>query len=254
MKKILATAALVSACVTFVVAQSAPAVKRIQTPPTAAQPNAPAAATRLAVSEVESAKYRVWLNQNCVGCHSNRVKQPADDPINLESASMTDPVKDAATWERVLRKLAVRAMPPPGSRHPSESEYVGFTTWLSGSLDRAWAGRFTAGRFLVHRLNRTEYGNAVRDLLDLDINVGELLPSDGADFGFDNIAAALKTSPLLFERYLTAAQRVSLLAVGDTTVPPGNTEYPISREFTQSGYIEGLPLGTHGGTVIHHIF
>ena len=86
------------------------------------------------------------------------------------------------------------------------------------------------------------------------INVGELLPSDGADFGFDNIAAALKTSPLLFERYLTAAQRVSLLAVGDTTVPPGNTEYPISREFTQSGYIEGLPLGTHGGTMIRHIF
>src|SRR6185312_14236863 len=202
----------------------------------------------------QAAKYRTWLNQNCVGCHSNRVKQPADDPINLEAANTGDLLKDAATWERVLRKLAVRAMPPQGTRHPAEPEYVAFTTWLSTSLDRAWAGKFTPGRFVVHRLNRTEYGNAIRDLLALDINVNELLPSDGADFGFDNIASALKTSPLLLERYLTAAQRVSLLAVGDTTVPPGNTEYPISREFTQSTYIEGLPLGTQGGTVIRHIF
>jgi hypothetical protein len=202
----------------------------------------------------QSAKYRTWLNQNCVGCHSARVKQPPDDPVNLESAGTDDLLVNAATWERVLRKLAVRAMPPQGSKHPSEPEYLGFTTWLSTSLDRAWAGRATPGRFVVHRLNRTEYGNAIRDLLALDINVGELLPSDGADYGFDNIASALKTSPLLLERYLTAAQRVSLLAVGDTTVPPGNTEYPISREFTQSGYIEGLPLGTRGGIVIKHVF
>jgi hypothetical protein len=219
-----------------------------------AQAPTPAPAAAAPTLESQAAKYRTWLNQNCVGCHNNRVKQPPDEPINLESASTTDLVKDAATWERVLRKLAVRAMPPQGTRHPSEPEYVAFSTWLSSSLDRAWAGRFTPGRFVVHRLNRTEYGNAIRDLVDLDINVGELLPSDGADFGFDNIASALKTSPLLLERYLTAAQRVALLAVGDTTVPPGNTEYPISREFTQSTYIEGLPLGTRGGMVVKHVF
>ncbi len=167
---------------------------------------------------------------------------------------MNDVLASAATWERVLRKLAVRAMPPQGSRHPGEPEYAGFTSWLSTSLDRAWSGKATPGRFVVHRLNRTEYGNAIRDLVALDVNVDELLPSDGADFGFDNIASALKTSPLLLERYLTAAQRVSLLAIGDTTVPPGNTEYPISREYTQSGYIEGLPLGTRGGMVIKHVF
>src|SRR5580765_2005824 len=241
MKKLLAAAALLSAGVTVVVAQSAPA------PAAAPQPQVSRAA--------EAAKYRTWLNQNCVGCHNSRVKQPADDPINLESANVEDVLVSAATWERVLRKLAVRAMPPQGGKHPSEPEYVAFTAWLSTSLDRAWAGKgLTPGRFVVHRLNRTEYGNAIRDLLALDVNVDELLPSDGADFGFDNIASALKTSPLLLERYLTAAQRVSLLAVGDTTVPPGNTEYPISREFTQSGYIEGLPLGTRGGSVIKHIF
>src|SRR5205085_1000523 len=171
MKKVFLTAALAAACVTMVMAQ-APA------PP---QPQVDRAA--------EAAKYRTWLNQNCVGCHSNRVKQPADDPINLEAAGTTDLIANAATWERVLRKLAVRAMPPPGSKHPAEPEYVGFTTWLSTSIDRQWAGKATPGRFVVHRLNRTEYGNAIRDLLALDINVGELLPSDGADFGFDNIAS-----------------------------------------------------------------
>jgi len=239
MKRVLFAAALVCGGVSLLAAQQA-------APPAAAQPQVNRAA--------EAARYRTWLNQNCVGCHNNRVKNPADDPVNLEAAGTDDLIAHAATWERVLRKLAVRAMPPPGVRHPAEPEYAAFTTWLSSSLDRAWAGRMTPGRFVVHRLNRTEYGNAVRDLLALDVNVDELLPSDGADFGFDNIASALKTSPLLLERYLTAAQRVSLLAVGDTTTPPGNTEYPISREFTQSGYIEGLPLGTHGGIVVKHVF
>ena len=103
-------------------------------------------------------------------------------------------------------------------------------------------------------LNRTEYGNAIRDLLALDVDVTELLPSDGADFGFDNIASSLRTSPLLLERYLTAAQRISTLAVGDPNVRPGTTEYPISREFSQSGHIDGLPLGTRGGTQVRHVF
>jgi mono/diheme cytochrome c family protein len=239
MKKVLAVVALVWGGASLFAAQSVTAPT-----PTAA-----------ANARAEAAKYREWANRNCVGCHNNRVKQPPDDPINLEAASLDDVVANAATWERVLRKLAVRAMPPQSApRHPSEPEYAGFTTWLANALDRGWAGKSTPGRFVVHRLNRTEYGNAVHDLLGLDVRVDELLPSDGADFGFDNIASALKTSPLLFERYLTAAQRVSTLAVGDTTVPPGNTEYPISREFTQSGYIEGLPLGTRGGSVIKHIF
>src|SRR5262249_17523670 len=106
----------------------------------------------------------------------------------------------------------------------------------------------------VHRLNRTEYGNAVRDLLAIDLDVTSLLPSDGGDFGFDNIATSLKTSPLLLERYVTAAQRISTLAVGDPKETPGTIEYSINREFSQNAYIEGLPLGTRGGTVVRHIF
>ena len=208
----------------------------------------------LQVQPGETAKYRAWVNQHCVGCHNSRVSSPANDPINLETASLDDLLPHAATWERVLRKLSVRAMPPQGVPHPSEADYAAFTGWLAGSLDRAWEGHSTPGRYVVHRLNRTEYGNAIRDILGLDVNVSELLPSDGANFGFDNIAASLKTSPLLLERYLTAAQRISSMAVGDRDVRPGTTEYSISREFSQSAYIEGMPLGTRGGTLVRHVF
>ena len=120
--------------------------------------------------------------------------------MNLESASLDDVMPQADTWERVLRKLGARAMPPQGMPHPTEGEYVGFTSWLSGSLDRAWEGRNTPGRYVAHRLNRSEYANVIRDLLALDIDMTDWLPSDGANFGFDNIAASLRTSPLLLER------------------------------------------------------
>ena len=106
----------------------------------------------------------------------------------------------------------------------------------------------------MHRLNRSEYANAVRDLLGLDIDITEWLPSDGANFGFDNIAASLRTSPLLLERYVATAQRISLMAVGDPSARPGTTEYLISREFSQSRHVDGLPLGTFGGTVVRHVF
>ena len=145
-------------------------------------------------------------------------------------------------------------MPPPGMPRPTEAEYAGFTGWLAASLDRAWEGKSTPGRFVVHRLNRAEYANAVRDLLAVDLDVSDLLPTDGAEFGFDNIATSLKTSPLLLEGYVTAAQRVAAMAVGDPKVKPGTTEHSISREFSQNGYIDGLPLGTVGGTVIRHVF
>ena len=148
------------------------------------------------------------LNRYCVGCHNSRNPQPANEPVNLETANLDDLSANAATWERVLRKLSVRAMPPQGMPHPERNG-------IRRRSRRGWRRRSTAprqgknnpGRYVVHRLNRTEYGNAMRDLLALDVNVTELLPSDGGDFGFDNIATSLRTSPFLLERYLTAAQR-----------------------------------------------
>jgi mono/diheme cytochrome c family protein len=202
-----------------------------------------------------TAAQRTFLDKNCLGCHNSRSPQPASQPVNLEKASLDNVLADAETWERVLRKLGVRAMPPPGSPRPPEAEYVAFTTWLADSLDRAWAAKGTQpGHYVVHRLNRSEYGNAIRDLLALDVDVTSLLPSDDADYGFDNIAASLKTSPMLLDRYVTAAQRISTFAVGDPKAKPGTAEYSISREFSQSVYVEGLPLGTRGGTVVRHIF
>jgi mono/diheme cytochrome c family protein len=235
---------------------SSPAPVQPQTTPARTQaPAKPAApVAQAAAAPDQTAKYQAWIKQYCVNCHNSRTASPANDPVNLETAGLTDLVPHAATWERVLRKLSVRAMPPQGMPHPTEAEYAGFTSWLAGSLDRAWQGKSTPGRYVVHRLNRTEYANAIRDLLALDIDVSELLPSDGANFGFDNIASALGTSPLLLERYLTAAQRISTLAVGDPDVLPGTTEYSISREFSQNLHVEGLPLGTRGGTVVTHVF
>jgi mono/diheme cytochrome c family protein len=243
MKRVLVTAALVWAGAAVLLAQSPP---RAQPAPRAtAQPPSPSA---------ERARYRALLNQYCVGCHNSRTASPANEPVNLESATLDDLLPHAATWERVLRKLSVRAMPPQDMPRPKEADYAAFTSWLAGSLDRAWQGRSTPGRYVVHRLNRAEYGNAIRDLLALDIDVTDLLPSDGANFGFDNIAASLNTSPLLLERYLTAAQRISAQAVGDPDMRPGTIEYSISREFTQKGHIDGLPLGTRGGTLVRHVF
>src|SRR5262249_26225710 len=137
-------------------------VRRVEPTATRAAATPPAA---------DAAKYRAWVNQYCVGCHNNKTASPANEPVNLEAASLDDLLPHAATWERVLRKLGVRAMPPQGLKHPTEAEYVGFTTWLSNALDRAWEGHATPGRYVVHRLNRTEYGNAVRDLLALDVDV-----------------------------------------------------------------------------------
>ncbi len=210
--------------------------------------------TPKAGTTAEAVKYRAFLDKYCVACHSNRAANPVEGPVNLQSAGFDELLGHAETWERVLRKLSVRAMPPPGLPRPSEAEYAGFTNWLAASLDRAWEGHSTPGRYVVHRLNRAEYANAIRDLLAVDIDVTDLLPTDGAEFGFDNIATALKTSPLLLEGYVNAAERVSAMAVGDPQVRPGTTEHSISREFSQNGYIEGLPLGTVGGTVIHHVF
>jgi mono/diheme cytochrome c family protein len=252
-KKAVAAAALVWAgAAALLVAQSA-APARSQSAP-ASRPQTAAAAPRAASTAAEAATHRAWLKQYCVGCHNARNPLPANDPLELDTANLADVVADAETWERVLRKLGVRAMPPQGSPHPSEAEYVAFTTWLADALDRGWATRSTPGRYVVHRLNRAEYRNAIRDLLTLDVDVSSVLPNDGGDFGFDNIAAALRTSPLHLDGYLTAAQRISTLAVGDPTVHPTTAEYSINRDFTQRGHADGLPLGTRGGRLVRHVF
>jgi len=260
----LLSAGLVWAGVAIVSAQAPTGQQRAQAPaakPAAVRARAVAApapqATAAAPAAVDKAtidKQKAWVKQYCVTCHNTRNPLPANDPVNLETASLEDLTKDAATWERVLRKLNVRAMPPQGMPHPTEASYTDFTGWLTTSLDRGWQGKAIPGRYLVHRLNRAEYRNAVRDLLALDVDVSALLPNDGGNFGFDNIASALTTSPLLLDGYVTAAQRISTLAMGDPKVAPTTAEFLIPRNLSQNQRMEGLPLGTRGGRVVRHVF
>ena len=236
---------------------AAPAAQRpaqraaAQTPPAAPAAAAPAQA---APPVVNPAEYKAMVKTYCTTCHNERGRIPAGAPLALDLADLDDPSKTAEVWEKVIRKIGIGAMPPQGMPTPGAPKLAEFRTWLAGQLDRAAVARGNPGQFVVHRLNRLEYANAMRDLLGLEVDTTELLPSDGGDFGFDNIASALNTSPLLLERYLTAALRVSALAVGDTTVPPGATVYPISLGLTQNGHLEGLPLGTRGGVVVKHHF
>jgi mono/diheme cytochrome c family protein len=261
-KRVLLGGGLVWAALALVSAQTQPAARPTPNRPAAAQAPAarPAAATRVAAAPQAATdaatvdRHKAWVKQYCVTCHNTRNPLPANDPVNLETASLEDVTKDAAVWERVLRKLNVRAMPPQGMPHPTEASYGDFTGWLTSSLDRAWQGKATPGRYVVHRLNRGEYRNAIRDLLGLDVDVSSLLPNDGGDFGFDNIAAALTTSPLHLDGYVTAAQRIATLAVGDAKVDPTTAEFLIPRNLSQNEHVDGLPLGTRGGRVVRHVF
>ena len=200
------------------------------------------------------AEYHELLNNYCVTCHNQQAGIPTADPLHLDLANLDDPVQDAEIWENVIRKIGVGAMPPLGMPVPNRTELAEFRLWLATTLDARNAELNDPGRKLIHRLNRVEYGNTIRDLLDIEVDVTELLPSDGGDFGFDNIAAALTTSPLLLERYLTAALRISTAAVGDTEVAPGTATFQVPLTVSQEQHMEGLPLGTRGGGKVLYNF
>src|SRR6476646_9660127 len=144
-------------------------------------------------------------------------------------------------------------MPPPGVRRPPLAEYEGLRDWLEVEIDRKAAGRTNPGSVVLHRLNRTEYANVVRDLLDLDTDVTTLLPPDDSARGFDNVAGSLTISPTLLEAYTTAATRVARMAVGFWKTPTEAT-YLAPGDTSQNHHIEGLPLGTRGGMLVHHEF
>jgi Protein of unknown function (DUF1592)/Protein of unknown function (DUF1588)/Protein of unknown function (DUF1587)/Protein of unknown function (DUF1585)/Protein of unknown function (DUF1595)/Cytochrome C oxidase, cbb3-type, subunit III len=192
------------------------------------------------------------LNQFCVTCHNQRVKTAG---LTLDTMDLENVSEGAEVWERVLRKLRTGAMPPQGARRPDQATYDGLITWLETELDRDATAHPRPGRpILLHRLNRAEYANAIRDLLALEVNVASLLPPDDSAYGFDNIADALGVSPVLLERYLVAADRVSALAIGDTEVSPGSETYRVRQDLSQDQHIEGLPLGTVGGALVRHTF
>jgi hypothetical protein len=160
----------------------------------------------------------------------------------------------AEAWEKVVRKLRGGMMPPQGMPRPEQASIDGLITWLQTSLDQAEAAHPDPGRAPLHRLNRTEYANAIRDLLGLKVDVSALLPADDESNGFDNIAEVLRVSPSLLEAYLAASRQVSSLAVGDPKIATISRSIQVPPDLAQNEHIEGLPLGTRGGILIHHNF
>ena len=211
----------------------------------------PASVVRLKPDTTVVSQHQALVQQYCVTCHSQRLKTGG---LVLDPAALASPSTNIELWEKVTRKLRSVWMPPPDSPRPANTALDGFTGWLEGELDRIAAQSPNPGRPMLHRLNRSEYANAVRDILQLDVDPALLLPPDDSAFGFDNVSDVLGVSPSLQERYLTAASTISALAVGDTRMRPGGETYRIAQDLSQDQNIDGLPLGTLGGTRVRHIF
>jgi cytochrome c5 len=195
---------------------------------------------------------RDLLNRYCVTCHNDRLKTAG---LTLDRADADHVGSGVELWEKVAHKLRSGAMPPPGMPRPDKSTLDAFVTHLESELDSEAAAHPDPGRPLEHRLNQFEYSNAIRDLLALDIDAATLLPADESDHGFDNIAAVLSISPTLLERYLSAARKISRLAVGDSSAAPTVETFRISRGLRQEERMsEELPFGTRGGMVVHPYF
>jgi hypothetical protein len=195
---------------------------------------------------------RALIDRYCVSCHNQRTKTAN---LTLDLMDVAKVSADAEKWEKVVRKLRGGLMPPTGLPRPDEAARDGLITHLESSLDAAAAAAPNPGRTeSLHRLNRAEYHNAVRDVLALDIDVAALLPGDSASYGFDNIAGVLKVSESLMERYLSAARKISRAAVGEAPPGPGAQTYTVSPGLLQDERVEGLPFGTRGGTLFTHLF
>ena len=190
------------------------------------------------------------LERYCVACHNDRLRTAG---LTLQGLGMGAVDRDPELWEKVLAKLRAGDMPPAGRPRPAAGEVGPFVARLTAGLDLFAREHPDPGRPALHRLNRTEYGNAVRDLLDLEVDVAALLPADDSGGGFDNIADVLTVSPLLLERYLSAARKVSRLAVGDPAQRA--VLYRVPRTLVQDRRTDAaLPLGTRGGVAIRHYF
>jgi hypothetical protein len=188
------------------------------------------------------------LNKYCAGCHNARVKAGG---LELDSADFTAIPAHSEMWEKVVKKLRAGTMPPAGSPRPDAATYNTAASWLETKLDSAQP---FAGRAVLHRLNRAEYANAIRDLLDLDIEVNALLPPDDSAFSFDNVSEMLGVSPALQERYLGAAIKVAAAAIGDPEQSASSQTWRIPQDLSQDQHVEGLPLGTVGGTAVRRNF
>jgi uncharacterized protein DUF1592/uncharacterized protein DUF1588/uncharacterized protein DUF1587/uncharacterized protein DUF1585/uncharacterized protein DUF1595/cytochrome c len=203
-----------------------------------------------APAPTSSEKPRALLDRYCVTCHNDRLKTAN---LSLQRLDLTKAAEQAEVWEKVIRKLRAGVMPPPDMPRPPLADYEALRDWLENEIDRVAPTRTAAGSVVLHRLNRTEYGNAIRDLLDLQIDATTLLPPDDSAHGFDNIAGSLTISPTLLESYATAAARIARMSIGSWKSPVEAT-YLAASDASQNQRLDGMPFGTRGGIVARHTF
>ncbi len=205
-----------------------------------------------AIAAADAAPQQAMVDQYCIMCHSEQLKTAG---VVLEGVHIDRVGENTATWERVLRKFGSGQMPPPGMPRPDDSESASFTAWLEKQLNANAAAHPNPGAPAIHRMNRLEYGNTIRDLLGLEVDVNTLLPGDDSGYGFDNIADVLSVSPVLLEKYMAAARKISRTAVGAMDIPAEESEFlvPFGTP-TDVRVSEDLPLGSRGGYAIHYNF
>ncbi len=198
-----------------------------------------------------AAQHRALVNQYCITCHNERLKT---GDLMLDKLDLNHVGAQAEIWEKVARKVRAGLMPPAGAPRPQRAALAAFAEAVERDLDRAAAGASNPGRAALHRMNRAEYANAIRDLLGMEIDPVTMLPADDSSNGFDNIADVLGVSPALLERYVSAAAKISRVAVGDPEISPLDVTYTVKGDLSQTSTVDGLPMGTRGGTAIHHNF
>src|SRR6185503_16241439 len=194
---------------------------------------------------------RQVLDRYCAACHNEKLKTAG---LNLVQADLSKPGAYPELWEKVVRKVRTGVMPPANMAQPSEAERLTLLAFLATSLDAASAARPNPGRTeTLRRLNRTEYQNAIRDLLALDVDVAALLPADDSGHGFDNVTVG-DLSPALLDRYVSAAQKISRLAIGTTQTSLQSDIIRVPPDVTQESHVPGLPIGTRGGVSARYTF
>jgi hypothetical protein len=201
--------------------------------------------------EERAAAARDVIDRYCTDCHNDAERT---GELTLERVDLADVGAHAEIWETVVKKLRGRMMPPAGEQLPDAEATNELVAFLETQLDAAAAANPNPGLKSLHRLNRTEYGNAIRDLLALEVNPSALLPNDSEAYGFDNIADVLGTDPSLMDRYLSAAWKVTSAAMGDLGLAPAVTTYRVPPDRSQNDHVEGLPFGTRGGMLVSHHF
>ena len=221
---------------------------------TEAAPQGPVSRTAVPSSPT-IADQRALFTRYCSSCHSQAMKSRGTVPVAFDTLDIGNVAANPEVWEKIVLKLRAGVMPPSGSPRPEKAAHEAFVGWLEAELDKASAATPNPGRTEVfHRLNRTEYRNAVRDLLGVDLDVSTMLPADDSSYGFDNIAGVLRVSPTLMERYLVAAQKISRAAIGTPSPAPAIDFYRVADDLNQDGHLPGMPFGTRGGTRISYLF